>query len=79
MMPLAFFSAVPCVIFPCFGSISLLFTIFWIWMIIDVASNEPSEGSEKLIWILVVVLAGGIGALIYYFARRPERIRKYGR
>jgi len=78
-MPLAFFSAAPCVIFPCFGSIGLLLIIFWIWMIIDVATNEPSEGNEKLIWILVVVLVGWIGALVYYFARRPERIRKYGK
>lgn len=58
-------------------SIGILVTIFWIWMIIDCATNEPSEGNDKVVWILVVILAGWIGAAIYYFARRPERIRQF--
>ena len=39
-------------------------TILWIWMIIDCATNEPSQGNDKLIWILVIALAHWIGALI---------------
>ena len=62
-----------------FFVIGILGTIFWIWMIVDCATNEPSEGNDKLIWILVVILAGLIGAAIYYFVRRPERISKFGR
>jgi hypothetical protein len=53
-------------------------TVFWIWMIIDCATNEPSEGNEKIVWILVIVLTHWIGALISYFVRRPARIRQYG-
>ena len=52
---------------------------FWIWMIIDCATREPVEGNERLIWILIIVLAHWIGALIYYFVRRPKRIDLYGR
>ena len=55
-----------------------LATIFWVWMIIDCATKEPSEGNDKIIWILVIVFTHLIGALIYYFFRRPERIKKYG-
>ncbi|MBN2292797.1 MAG: PLDc_N domain-containing protein [Pirellulales bacterium] len=40
--------------------------------------NEPSEGNDKVIWALVIVLTGLIGSLLYYFIRRPERIRRYG-
>ena len=51
-------------------------TIFWIWMIVDCATKENSDGNDKLIWILVIVLAGWIGALIYLLARRPKRIKQ---
>lgn len=59
--------------------IGLAGTAFWVWMIIDCATKEPSEGNDKLIWILVIVLAHWVGALIYLIVRRPTRIRQYGR
>jgi membrane-bound ClpP family serine protease len=51
---------------------------FWIWMLIDCITKEPGEGNEKLIWILVIVFTHFIGAAIYYFVRRPERIHNFG-
>lgn len=53
-------------------------TILWIWMIVDCATKEPSEGNDKLIWILIIVLTHWIGALIYLLVRRPKRIEQYG-
>jgi hypothetical protein len=53
-------------------------TIFWIWMIIDCATKEPSEGNEKIVWILVIALTHWLGALIYLLVRRPKRIQQYG-
>jgi nitrate reductase gamma subunit len=53
-------------------------TILWIWMIVDCATKEKSEGNDKLIWILVIVLTHWIGALIYLLVRRPKRIQQYG-
>lgn len=61
------------------GAIGIFCFVFWIWMLIDCASNEPSEGNDKLIWILVILFAQLIGALIYFFVRRPERRRRLGR
>jgi len=55
--------------------IGILGTLFWIWMLIDCATKEPSEGNDKVIWILVIIFTHFIGALIYYFIRRPERKR----
>ena len=72
------FSLVPCVCFPIFGSLGLLVTVLWIMMIIEVVQKEPSEGNDKIIWLLVVILLHWLGALIYFLVRRPERIRKYG-
>ena len=54
-------------------------TILWIWMIVDCATKEPSEGNEKVLWILVIVLTHWIGALIYLLVRRPQRMQQHGR
>ena len=62
-----------------FVAFGIALTALWIWMIVDCVTNEPPEGNDRLIWILVIVLAQGIGSLIYYFVRRPQRIRQFGR
>ncbi|NLA40395.1 MAG: PLDc_N domain-containing protein [Smithella sp.] len=53
-------------------------TILWIWMIVDCATKEPSNGNDKLIWIVIIVLTHWVGALIYLLVRRPQRIAMYG-
>lgn len=53
-------------------------TFLWIWTIVDCATKEKSEGNDKLIWILIIVLTHWIGALIYLFVRRPKRIQELG-
>jgi hypothetical protein len=50
-----------------FMIIAILGTIFWIFMIVDVAQRKFRNESDKVLWILIVVLAGLIGAIIYYF------------
>ena len=54
-------------------------TIFWIWMLVDCATKEPSTGNDKVVWILVIALTHWIGALIYFFVRRPQRQAEIGR
>jgi hypothetical protein len=61
-----------------FGALGIGATILWVWMLIDCATKEPSDGNDKIIWMLVILFTNAIGALIYYFVRRPERIRLYG-
>ena len=61
------------------GVLALLGTIFWVWMIVDCATNEPPEGNNKVRWLVIVVLLGLIGAALYYFVRRPERMQVVGR
>jgi hypothetical protein len=53
-------------------------TIFWVVMIIECATKEPNLGNDKLIWILIIIFTHWIGALIYYFVRRPQRIQELG-
>ena len=53
-------------------------TILWVWMLIDCATREPSDGNDKIIWMLVILFTHLLGALIYYFVRRSQRILLYG-
>jgi len=52
--------------------LSLASFIFWIIEIVDVARREFRDPNGKLLWLLVVILTGGLGALIYYFVGRPQ-------
>ena len=62
----------------CMIALSLLTLAFWIWMLVDCATHEPGNSNDKIVWILVIVLAGFIGAVVYYFARRPTRLAQFG-
>ena len=46
--------------------------VFWIWMIADCATNKSLDGTEKIIWLLVVIFLHLLGALIYFFAGRKK-------
>jgi hypothetical protein len=56
-------------------ALMIFFFVFWILMIVDVAKRKFKDDSEKVVWILVIVLASWIGALIYYFVvkRKDKR------
>lgn len=53
-------------------------TAFWAWMLVDCAMKETSQGNDKLTWVLVILFTHWIGAVIYFFVRRPQRIREVG-
>lgn len=73
-------------VFPVFGLLCSCFglligvagTVFWIWMLVDCLMNEPSYGNEKIIWGIVIALTHFLGAALYFFFRRPQRIRELG-
>ncbi len=51
--------------------------VFWLWMLIDCLKRPDDEFAiggnyAKLIWVLVIVFVGFIGALIYYFLIKKE-------
>lgn len=62
-----------------FSCVAIAGTIFWIWVIVDCATNEPSEGSSKKIWIAFIGLTHIIGAFVYFVSRRQTRIEQYGK
>ncbi len=47
--------------------IGILFFIMWIMMLVDAATRKFKHDTDKVVWILIIVLLGFIGALVYYF------------
>ena len=62
-----------------FFGCGILGTIFWIWMLVDCATNERSEGNDKTVWILIIALTHLLGAMLYFFIRRPQRVTLTGK
>jgi len=57
-----------------FFALMILLFIFWIFMIVDVAKRKFKNENDRIAWILVVVLAQVIGAIIYYFViKAPDK------
>lgn len=58
------------------GVIVLLMQGFWLWMLIDCATQEVAEGNTKIVWVIIILLINFVGALIYFWVRRPQRLRE---
>ena len=61
-----------------FGGV-MLFAIagfaLWIWALVDavrVPDDAMYQSGNKLVWILVIVLAGFVGAIVYLIVGRPK-------
>ena len=56
--------------------------VYWIVALVEVAKIPDHQfraaGTEKIVWILVVVLVGIIGALIWRFAKRSDVLAAAG-
>jgi hypothetical protein len=55
-----------------FFLLGLLGTVFWLWMLIDCLTRKSADGTEKLIWVLVIIFTNLVGALLYFFIQRPK-------
>ena len=47
---------------------------FWIWALVDILKNEFT-GSNKLIWLLAVIMVPMLGMILYWFIGREQKIR----
>jgi hypothetical protein len=63
------------------GSVLILLVILalaalWVWALVDairVPDDSDYRAGTKLVWILVIVLTGFIGAAVYLAVGRPAR------
>jgi hypothetical protein len=49
-------------------SVIIFLIVFWILMIVDCAKRDFKKDDERVVWILILVFLGWIGAIIYYFS-----------
>ena len=62
---------VSCLVITFFAILGIAASIFWVWMLIDALTNQPTT-SDKLLWFLVIFFLHLLGAVIYYYVgRRP--------
>ena len=57
---------------------AVLSTVFWAWMLVDCATKEPANSNDKIVWILIILLTHCLGALLYFFIRKPRRVAETG-
>jgi hypothetical protein len=48
----------------------VLASIFWIWAIIDCATNPNLDSGQKIVWLLVIFFLHILGAVVYAAAGR---------
>ena len=50
--------------------VAVVVIILWIWMIVDCAKRHFKNDTEKIVWIVVIVLGQWVGALVYFIVIR---------
>ncbi|MCX6749545.1 MAG: PLDc N-terminal domain-containing protein [Candidatus Pacearchaeota archaeon] len=53
-------------------AISIAAFVFWIMMLIDSIKRKFKNDTEKIVWVLVIILTGILGAIIYYFVAKRK-------
>ena len=56
------------------GLLGILYFIFWLWMLIDCLKNPRIQGTDKLIWVLVIIFLPVIGPLLYFFIAKESLV-----
>lgn len=52
--------------------IGLVAFIFWIWSIIDCVKRDFPGDNEKILWLVIIIILGVLGSLIYLIAGRKK-------
>ena len=50
------------------------FLAFWIYTIVKISKSKFNDDSSKIVWLLVVILTGFVGLLIYWIFGRSSGV-----
>lgn len=53
-----------------FGLILTAISVLTVWTVIEIASKPFVNDKDKVLWLIIVLLLGGIGPLIYLSQRK---------
>jgi hypothetical protein len=79
MEALTLFGPLLILLFFIFLGFFIFLLVFWIWMLVDCLTRDFKEGSERLVWVIVIVFLSLLGALLYYllvFLRIKKKRRR---
>lgn len=65
------------ILFLVFGLIAVAGLVLWIWALVDaikVPDDSMFKSGNKIIWVLVIVFTGFVGAIIYLMVGRPTDV-----
>ena len=57
-----------------FWLIGIAAFVFWLWVLIDILKSEFT-GANKIVWLLAVILLPLLGAVLYWFIGREQKVR----
>ncbi len=52
--------------------------VFWLWALVDILRSEFT-GSNKIVWLIAVILLPLLGAVLYWFIGREQKTGDSGR
>jgi len=52
----------------------LAYLFIWIKSIVEIARSKFTDSTQQVIWLLVVILCGVIGLILYYAIGRKNRV-----
>lgn len=63
-------------IFGLFGLVAIAGFVLWVWALANSLSRPDREweaaGQSRILWVLVIVFTGFIGAILYLLIARPQ-------
>lgn len=61
------------------GAVGLIILAFWIITLGECAVYEEKNSTDKLTWVIIILATNVIGAALYFFTRRRQRIEDLGK
>ncbi len=58
------------------GGLILFSLVFWLWMLIDCILNEKLQDKERLLWVIIIIFAAIIGAILYLALGKKGTLHK---
>ena len=53
-------------------TLGVLLVMFIVQMLVDAAQHQFTNSNEKIVWLAVIALTFGVGAIVYYLSVRKK-------
>ena len=57
-----------------FAALVIASVVFWIVMLVDAVQRYSQDSDNRLLWVLIIILGGLLGAIIYFFVGRKKTL-----